>query len=440
MRKVYINMISVWTDNSHMPVFDSLKKDITTDVLVIGGGIAGILCAHMLKEASIDYVLVESDTICNGITHNTTAKITFQHGLIYDKLMHRFGEEKAKMYLDANREAFQKFAQLCQDIDCDYETKNSFVYSLYDGNKIEKEINTLNKIGFDAEYDSCQSLPFSVAGAVKFKDQAQFNPLKFLSVIAKGLTIYEHTKVQELVGTKAITNHGIITANRIIVTTHFPFINKHGSYFLKMYQHRSYVIALNNAPNLHGMYLDEAQKGMSFRNYKDLLLIGGGDHKTGRKGGNWEELRNFAVKHYPQSVEQYYWATQDCMTLDNIPYIGQYSSNTENLYTATGFNKWGMTSSMLSAMILLDLIKENGSPYAAIFSPSRTILRPQLAINAFNAVTNLLTPTPKRCSHMGCALKWNANEHTWDCPCHGSRFKSNGELIDNPAIRPLKMK
>ncbi len=433
-------MISVWTDNSHMPVFDSLKKDIKTDVLVIGGGIAGILCAHMLKEASIDYVLVESDTICNGITHNTTAKITFQHGLIYDKLMHRFGEEKAKMYLDANREAFQKFARLCQDIDCDYEIMNSFVYSLFDGNKIEKEINTLNKIGLDAEYDSCQSLPFSVAGAVKFKNQAQFNPLKFLSVIAKDLTIYEHTKVQELVGTKAITNHGIITANSIIVTTHFPFINKHGSYFLKMYQHRSYVIALNNAPNLNGMYLDEAQKGMSFRNYKDLLLIGGGDHKTGRKGGNWEELRNFAVKYYPQSVEQYHWATQDCMTLDNIPYIGQYSSNTENIYTATGFNKWGMTSSMLSAMILLDLIKGNGSPYAAIFSPSRTILRPQLAINAFNAVTNLLTPTPKRCPHMGCALKWNANEHTWDCPCHGSRFKSNGELIDNPATRPLKIK
>ena len=433
-------MISVWTDNSHMPVFDSLKKDIKTDVLVIGGGIAGILCAHMLKEASIDYVLVESDTICNGITHNTTAKITFQHGLIYDKLMHRLGEEKTKMYLDANKEAFQKFAQLCQNMDCDYEILDSFVYSLDDKNKIKKEINTLNKIGFDAEYDSCQSLPFSVAGAVKFKDQAQFNPLKFLSVIAKDLTIYEHTKVQELVGTKAITNHGIISANRIIVTTHFPFINKHGSYFLKMYQHRSYVIALNNAPNLHGMYLDEAQKGMSFRNYKDLLLIGGGDHKTGGKGGNWEELRNFAIKHYPKSVEQYHWATQDCMTLDNIPYIGQYSSNTENIYTATGFNKWGMTSSMLSAMILLDLIKENGSPYAAIFSPSRTILRPQLAINAFNAVTNLLTPTPKRCSHMGCALKWNANEHTWDCPCHGSRFKSNGELIDNPATKPLKIK
>lgn len=433
-------MISVWTDNSHMPVFDSLKKDIKTDVLVIGGGIAGILCAHMLKEASIDYVLVESDTICNGITHNTTAKITFQHGLIYDKLMHRFGEEKAKMYLDANREAFQKFARLCQNMDCDYEIKSSFVYSLFDGNKIEREINTLNKIGLDAEYDSCQSLPFSVAGAVKFKDQAQFNPLKFLSVIAKDLTIYEHTKVQELVGTKANTNHGIITANRIIVTTHFPFINKHGSYFLKMYQHRSYVMALNKAPDLHGMYVDEAQKGMSFRNYKDLLLIGGGDHKTGRKGGNWEELRNFAVKHYPQSVEQYHWATQDCMTLDNIPYIGQYSSNSENIYTATGFNKWGMTSSMLSAMILLDLIKGNGSPYAAIFSPSRTILRPQLAINAFNAVTNLLTPTPKRCPHMGCALKWNANEHTWDCPCHGSRFKSNGELIDNPATRPLKIK
>ena len=205
-----------------------------------------------------------------------------------------------------------------------------------------------------------------------------------------------------------------------------------------MYQHRSYVLALDNAQNVNGMYVDVDQKGMSFRNYGNLLLIGGGAHRTGKTGGNWKELRNFAQQYYPSAAEKYHWATQDCMTLDGVPYIGPYSANTSDLYVATGFNKWGMTSSMVSAMILCDLIQGKQNPYAEVFSPSRTILRPQLAINVFETAVNLLTPTTKRCPHLGCALKWNPYEHTWDCPCHGSRFKEDGGLIDNPATRNLK--
>ena len=186
------------------------------------------------------------------------------------------------------------------------------------------------------------------------------------------------------------------------------------------------------------MYLDEAQAGMSFRNYNDLLLIGGGDHRTGKKGGGWQELREFAHRHYPQAKEQYHWATQDCMSLDGVPYIGPYSASTRDLYVATGFNKWGMTTSMVSAMILSDLVQGKKNPYAEVFSPSRSILHPQLAVNGFEAVVNLLTPTAKRCPHLGCALKWNPIEHTWDCPCHGSRFTEDGKLIDNPATDHLK--
>ncbi len=431
-------MISIWSDSVEFPTFKQLKKDIKTDVLIIGGGITGILCAHMLKQSGIDYVLVEADTLCSGITKNTTAKISIQHGLIYHKLVKRFGLEMARMYLDANVAALQEYRKLCENIDCHFETRDNFVYSLNSPAKLEKELHALNQLDFTADYVDKLPLPLSNVGAVRFENQAQFHPLKFLAEIAKGLSIYEHTKVMELMPNTAMTKHGRITAQNIIVTTHFPFLNKHGSYFLKMYQHRSYVIAYENAVDVKGMYVDEADKGLSFRNYNDLLLIGGGDHRTGKNGGNWKEISEFAAAHYPDAQARYYWATQDCMTLDEVPYIGAYSKKTENLYVATGFNKWGMTSAMVAAMLLRDMIAKKVCSYAPVFSPSRTMLRTQLFINAFEATTNLLTPTTKRCPHLGCALKWNPQERSWDCPCHGSRFTENGELIDNPATDDLR--
>ncbi|HIS75833.1 MAG TPA: FAD-dependent oxidoreductase [Candidatus Merdivicinus excrementipullorum] len=421
-----------------LPGFEELKGDMKTDVLIIGGGMAGILCAYMLQQAGIPYVLAEARTMCSGVTKNTTAKITSQHGLIYHQLIRRFGLEKARQYWEANEAALLKYRQLCREIDCDFEEKTSYVYSLNDRLKIEKELLALEKLGGRGEFAQQLPLPFPVAGAVKYPNQAQFHPLKFISALSKGLHVYEHTAVRQLAGTTAFTDHGKITAKKIIVATHFPFLNTHGSYFLKMYQHRSYVLALEHAQDVDGMYVDEAQKGMSFRNYKDLLFIGGGDHRTGKRGGNWKELREFAQRYYPNAAEKYYWAAQDCMTLDGVPYIGMYSANTPDLYVATGFNKWGMTSAMVSAMILCDLIQGKPNPYQDLFSPSRTMLRPQLAVNAFEAVVNLLTPSAKRCPHMGCALKWNPWEHTWDCPCHGSRFTEDGRLIDNPATGDLK--
>lgn len=433
-------MYSIWSDSVKIKHFEPLKKDISTDVLIIGGGITGILCAYKLKQANVNYVLVEADRICNGITANTTAKITSQHGLNYHKLIKRFGIEKAKMYLDANEFALMEYRKLSNSIECAFETKDSFVYSLDNPRKIEKELNAFRQLGFDVEYTEQLPLPFSVAGAVKFKNQAQFHPLEFVAQIVQNLCIYERTPVRELAPNVAITDYGKITASKIIVTTHFPFLNKHGSYFLKMYQHRSYVIAFENAPDVNGMYVDEADKGLSFRNHKNLLFIGGGDHRTGKKGGNWNELSDFAKEYYPDSQERYRWATQDCMTLDGVPYIGPYSKNTRDLYVATGFNKWGMTSAMTAAMLLRDMVLEKENPYASVFSPSRTILRPQLFINAFEATVNLLTPTTKRCPHMGCALKWNPQEHSWDCPCHGSRFAEDGKLLDNPATGNLQLK
>ena len=418
--------------------FESLNQDLKTDVLIIGGGITGILCAYLLHQADVPYALVEAETVCSGITKNTTAKITSQHGLIYSKLIRRLGTERAKQYLQANEAALEQYRKVCGGIDCDFEKKDAYVYSLDSRKKIEKEAEALVQLGFPASFSDSLPLPFPVAGAVKFPNQAQFNPLKFVFSITEGLHIYEHTKVNELAGTTAFTRKGKMKAKKIIIATHFPFINKHGCYFLKMYQHRSYVLALENAQDTGGMYIDAAQKGLSFRNSGDLLLLGGGSHRTGKKGGNWQELRAFARRYYPASTERYHWATQDCMTLDGVPYIGPYSAGTQDLFVATGFNKWGMTSSMAAAMLLCDMVQGKQNPFAEVFSPSRSILRPQLAINGLEAAVNLLTPAKKRCPHLGCALKWNPYERTWDCPCHGSRFTKNGRLIDNPATGNLK--
>lgn len=430
-------MDSIWTkngmENIELPRFKALEGDIKTDVLIIGGGITGILCAYFLQENGVDYLLAEGRTICSGITKNTTAKITSQHGLVYADLLKKAGFDKAQMYLKANQNAVKKYAGLCRDMDCDFEEKTAYVYSLDDRRKLEREAEALRKIGFPAEIVETQELPFPTAGAVSFTHQAQFHPLKFIQQIAGKLKIYEHTFVTELSEHTAVTNRGRIAYQKLIFATHFPIDNKHGMYFLKMYQHRSYVIAMKNAAKINGMYVDEAKCGMSFRSYQDLLLIGGGGHRTGKKGGNWQELRDFAAKYYPSAEECYYWAAQDCMTLDNIPYIGPYSKNMPDCFVATGFCKWGITSSMAAAMILTDMIMEKDNPYEEVFRPSRSMMKFQLLCNGGEAVVNWLTPTKKRCPHLGCALKWNPAEHSWDCPCHGSRFGEDGRLLDNPA-------
>lgn len=426
-------MKSVWQDTAKLPRFSPLNKDIRTDVLIIGGGIAGILTAYFLHLNGVRYTLVEKDRICSGTTRNTTAKITYQHGLIYHKILKSSGLEAAQKYLSDNRKAFDKYMELCTNIECDYETKDNYVYSVSNRKKLEDEMNALRKVGYQAAFCEKPNIPVSTVGAVKFPRQAQFNPLKFIAAIADGLNICENTFVREMIGNTAVTDRGRIAADRVIVTTHFPFINKHGSYFLKLYQHRSYVIALEGAQDVGGMYVDECRTGLSFRNCGDLLLLGGGGHRTGHRGGNWNELRAFAERVYPEANEKYYWAAQDCISLDDIPYIGRYSKRTQNFYVASGFNKWGMTGAMTAAMILSDRILGKQNNCADVFNPSRSILKPQLLINGFEATKNLLTVSKKRCPHLGCALKYNHAEHSWDCPCHGSRFSENGKVLDNPA-------
>ncbi len=431
-------MKSIWQESVEKPNFQPLVGDIKTDVLVIGGGMAGLFAAHALRSRGIDAVVAEAREICGGTTKNTSAKITAQHGAIYSDMIKRYGKDRTRLYLLANIEAVKQYKEMCCGIDCDFIEADSFVYSPSDRAKIEREVEALTSLGFPAKFEEDLPLPLATVGAVKMCGGAEFNPLKFAYSIARDLKIYENTEVIELTPGVAVTKCGKIKFQKCIVATHFPLLNRYGMYFIKMYQHRSYVLALRGAHIPSGMYVDASGMGLSFRGYKDMLLLGGGGHRTGKDGGGYRELRRFASLNYKDATEVSHFATQDCKTLDDIPYIGRYSFLTPWLYVATGFNKWGMSSAMLAADILADLLQDKKNEYASVFSPARTIWHKQLLVNLKETALGLLTPTVPRCSHLGCALKYNKQEHTWDCGCHGSRYTEDGRIIDNPAMRDIK--
>ena len=419
-------MDSIWFENIQMPSFLQLDGNLQTDVLIIGGGLTGLLCAWKLTRAGVDCVVIEQNRIMSGVSGRTTAKLTAQHGLIYEKLLKTHGLEKTKLYWQANWDAVTELAEIAQSLDCDFQFQNSYLYTTGSTKKLESEMAACLQLGIPVQWEKTLPLPFPVTGGLKLPDQGQFHPLKLAAQLAKGLRIYENTKGLAFEGNRVHTTNGTITAKKIIVASHFPMLNKHGAYFLKLYQQRSYVIALEKAKQPEGMYLDCAENGLSLRSTGNYLLLGGGGHRTGKQGLNWRLPEAVAAKYYPDAKIVARWATQDCMTLDGMPYIGRYSSAIPYLYVATGFQKWGMSTSMAAASILTDLIQNRENPYASLFSPQRSMMHKQLFVNALETTANLLLPTKPRCPHLGCALHWNEAEHSWDCSCHGSRFDGKG--------------
>ena len=420
-------------------LYPSLTEDASCDVLVIGGGIAGVLTAFMLKEAGVDCILAEASRIGRKTTANSSAKVTAQHGLIYSELLAKYGKERAAAYLKANSEAIEKFDTLSHRFTCDFERCDSYIYSTTSTKSLDRELEALSQIGCSADLTTLLPLPLETVGAIRFPNQGKINAAKLTHGVARELRIYEKTRIVKIErGVSHAENGCKIRSDKTVVATHFPILNRAGAYFLKMYQSRSYVLALKGTPAVSGVYLDERASGFSFRGYRDTLLIGGGSHRTGAGSGGFDIVEDFAKKCYPCAETVAKFAAQDCITLDKIPYIGRYSKSMPYLYVITGFNKWGMTGSMAGAGVICDLILRGESEYEELFNPSRPMTPRPLLENVLSSAKGLINLRTPRCSHLGCAMTWNKAERSWDCPCHGSRFKEMGEILDGPANKRIK--
>lgn len=451
-------MESIWKQQIALPQRNILQEDIHIKNVVIGAGMAGILTAYLLQEQGQEVVVLEANTVASGQTGHTTAKITSQHNLIYAYLIEKFGEEKALQYGRANEKAIQEYERIIQKekIACHFRRCSAYLYTEQEEKtaEMENEVQAARLCGIEADFTKETELPFPVAGAVRFHNQAQFHPLEFVKKISEKLTIYEHSRVVRLEDHCVYTEQGMVEAEHVIFACHYPWILTPGYYFLRMHQERSYVLALETEKSMGGMYLGVDTEGCSFRgieeNGKHILLLGGGSHRTGEniEGGKYEMLRKRAKLWYPGSKEQEHWSAQDCMPLDKIPYIGYFSSDIPNWYVATGFGKWGMSSSMVAAEIIRDMILGLENENEEVFAPQRfpvTAMSGNLAENTAKAVKGLSKQlfttegVPSKCSHMGCKLEKNADEGTWECPCHGSGFTAGGKLLRGPAQEDLAM-
>lgn len=474
-----VKMKSIWSQTIQISERESLREDKTADIVVIGAGITGLLTAYYLQREGKKVVVLEADRIASGQTKNTTAKITSQHGLIYDLLIKDYGKEKALLYAEANEMAIKEYEKLIKEkqIDCHFEKLMSYLYSTENSEKLKREAKAAASLGIKAYFTEENPLPFKTVGAVCFENQAQFHPLEFIKYLSENLTIYEKTRAIKVKGHCIETNHGKIMAKHIIFTTHYPFPNVPGFYFVRQHQERSYVLALSGVKKWKGMYYSADDNGFSFRWFNDILLFGGGAHRTGKMDIDcgYSYLRKKAEEFYPECEEITCWSAQDCITHDELPFIGRFSIYKPYWHVATGLKKWGMTGSMIAAKLICDQVCGRISPYEAFFTPKRMHLMHSyrklagdMGISVKGLVKGHLHLPLKqmdklsveqgrivrigfrrygvykdrqgnihkisvKCPHLGCELVWNNEEKTWDCPCHGSRFGYDGELIDNPA-------
>lgn len=473
-------MESIWRMETEIEKRAALNENIKTEVAIIGAGMAGILTAYFLKQQGKNVIVLEKNRIGGGQTGNTTAKITSQHGYIYTTLVKYYGEKNARLYARANEAAIAEYRRLIEkeNIDCFFELADSYLYSQKDDTLLKKEYHVAKKLGLPVSYVEDTELPFDVKGALCFKNQAQFQPFEFMKHISRHLTIYENTEVLHVSGHKIRTNNGNVYADSIVFAAHYPFPRIPGLYFLRQHQERSYVIAIKGVPEFRGMYYPVDQ-GLSFRWYKDMLLAGGGNHRTGEStlGKGYEGLKKQIDTIYGEYTEIARWSAQDALSHDGLPFIGRFSVLRPYWYVATGFKKWGMTGSMIAAKLNTALICGEDNEYVRLFTPQR--MQPiasckKLLIDLGTSITGLskgyfhipikeknkplkgqakivrrgfrrygmymdndgaLHTISVKCPHMGCELAWNPQTKTWDCPCHGSRFTCDGALIDEPSLK-----
>lgn len=490
---------SYWMASTTQKDYPVLDEDISVDIAIIGGGFVGISTAYMLGREGLKIAIIEADHILQGTTGHTTAKITSQHGLIYNKIKSQMSAEFAMQYADANETAIGTIEKIIKEnnIECDFTPESAYVFTYRDGyvDKISEEAKVAASLGIQADYLEEIPLPFDIKAAVRFENQAQFHPRKYLIPLAEkisqqGCRIYEQSRVVNIEeGDKyiLITDKGKkVTAEKVIIASHYPCYNKSGMYFARLWTDRSYALAVKVKEKYpRGMYITAEAPGRSLRSLKsddgELVIIGGEHHKTGQGEDtvkHYEALADYSSENFTVEDIPYRWSTQDCMTLDDIPYVGHFTSDTPNMYIATGFGKWGMTNSTASSLILKDLIIDGKSPWQDVYSPSRktvsasaktfvvenlnvakelikgkTSSQPEDAeikagegkvikaegerAGAYRDKQETLHVVNTTCTHMGCELMWNSAESSWDCPCHGSRFSYEGDIIEGPAVKPL---
>lgn len=497
---------SYWTDTTRVTNYPDLNKNIEADVCIVGAGIVGVSTAYFLsKNSNLKIVILDKDKVCMGVSANTTAKITSQHGLFYKYLIDEFGIDFAKNYLFSNEEAIKTISEIInkENITCDFEHQDAYVFATSDIEliKIKDEVKAVNSLGFNAEFIEKIELPVSNAkGAIKFPNQAQFNARKYvlglLNLLEKrNIKIFENSKVDKIeTGNKNIVyaNNYRIKTKYVVLATHFPILNFPGMHFLKMYQDKSYIIGAETTDKFFsGMYINSHDPVVSFRTaiYREnqrLLLIGGSGHKTGSNNIKLEDcyknLENYGKGIFKNFSIKYRWSTEDCVTLDKVPYIGKFSKFMPNIFIATGFKKWGMTTSHVAANIISDKILGKKNNYENIYNSTR--FNPiknkkelynnikqttySLLINRFkksktsiNEIQNgnggiikfngqkvgiykdekgKIYAIKPYCRHLGCELSWNNLEKTWDCPCHGSRYMYDGKIIMEPTRKDLEKK
>ena len=495
-------MNSLWIDSIDGNLnFNQLDKDLDTDICIIGCGIFGMTCGYYLSNLGYNVTLIDKNNLA-GTTCFTTGKITSQHGLFYNYLNNSYDINFAKDYLEVNEKAIKNIRDIItkENIDCDFEIQNNYIYTTKKDelNQLEKEQEVLKTLNFDSELTTNVSLPFAVEGALCFKNQAKFNPLKYILGLSKSIfnkkgKIYTNTTATDVKKDKEnyivyTDNDKMIKAKYVIIATRYPFINVPGFYFSKLYQATSYIIALEtNEKLLNDMYINISSPIFSFRTAKfkrkDILLLAGGDCKTGHNSSDenpYVTLENIAKKYYPDCNILYKWSSEDCISLDKLPYIGIYSNLLPNVYVGTGFKKWGMTLSNVAANIIVDSICNRKNKYSYLFSSTRFDLFKNfdevknMVVDSSNSLlfnklksSNATIETIKVnsgdivsldgkkvgiykdekgtihainpiCTHLGCLLTWNDIDKTWDCPCHGSRYNPYGKNIYGPAFKDLK--
>ncbi|WP_067725558.1 FAD-dependent oxidoreductase [Oceanobacillus damuensis] len=490
----------IWRDQISLPSFPALNDSIKADVGIVGGGITGITAAYLLAKQNLNVVLLDAGPVLNGTTGHTTAKITAQHGIIYDEFITHFGLEKASLYYKAAEEAkeFIEHTVSENNIACDYSKEDAYIYTNDDSyiSKLEKEKEAYERLNIESKLTDTIPLDLPVKKALIMHNQAQFHPLEYLKMLLEdglkhGLTVYENTTASDIEynkHTSIITRDGHrVTCKYVIVASHFPFYDRQSFYFARMYPERSYLIAGKSPEKFPGgMYINAESPTRSVRSAKfqgdDVLLIGGENHKTGQGKStmsHYEALQIFAQDHFKIDKIDYRWSAQDLTTLDKVPYIGRITKEDKTVLTATGFRKWGMTNGTIAAKILVDNILDQDNPYNDLFTPARfqadPAVRKFMEINA-DVAKHLIkgklefTKNPvdelarddaavtrvngKRvgvykdeqdaihmvdttCTHLGCEVTWNSGDRTWDCPCHGSRFNYSGEVVEGPAKKPL---